>query len=56
MMWRVPCRPLAAGLQAVAGAQRAMAGGQGGAGGQGNRLGGELSPYLRQHKDNPVDW
>ena len=25
-------------------------------GGGGNRLGGELSPYLRQHKDNPVDW
>jgi uncharacterized protein len=21
-----------------------------------NRLGGESSPYLRQHKDNPVDW
>ena len=21
-----------------------------------NRLGGETSPYLRQHKDNPVDW
>ena len=22
----------------------------------GNRLGGETSPYLRQHADNPVDW
>ena len=21
-----------------------------------NRLGGETSPYLLQHKDNPVDW
>ena len=21
-----------------------------------NRLGGETSPYLRQHRDNPVDW
>ncbi|MBV8559767.1 MAG: DUF255 domain-containing protein, partial [Acidimicrobiia bacterium] len=21
-----------------------------------NRLAGETSPYLRQHKDNPVDW
>ncbi|MCB1683284.1 MAG: DUF255 domain-containing protein, partial [Pseudomonadales bacterium] len=21
-----------------------------------NRLGGETSPYLRQHADNPVDW
>src|SRR3954470_773055 len=21
-----------------------------------NRLGGEASPYLRQHRDNPVDW
>src|SRR3954453_13400289 len=24
--------------------------------GQVNRLGGETSPYLRQHRDNPVDW
>jgi hypothetical protein len=33
-------------------------GGGGGAGGlEGrNRLRSELSPYLRQHKDNPVDW
>ncbi len=23
---------------------------------QGNRLAGEVSPYLLQHKDNPVDW
>ena len=21
-----------------------------------NRLAGETSPYLRQHRDNPVDW
>jgi uncharacterized protein YyaL (SSP411 family) len=21
-----------------------------------NRLAGETSPYLQQHKDNPVDW
>ena len=21
-----------------------------------NRLGGETSPYLRQHRENPVDW
>ena len=25
-------------------------------GGGRNRLRFELSPYLRQHKDNPVDW
>src|SRR5205085_5692539 len=25
-------------------------------GGSMNRLAGETSPYLQQHKDNPVDW
>ena len=35
----------------------AVSEGGGGGGGDGrNRLRFELSPYLRQHKDNPVDW
>ena len=33
-----------------------MSGGGAGAGGGENLLGKELSPYLKQHKDNPVHW
>src|SRR3979409_1034968 len=46
-MWiSAPCRPHCCSLAPATSSLKPMA----------NRLAGETSPYLLQHKDNPVDW
>src|SRR3954452_13244333 len=48
-------KPLFADLPPLYGGRSAKTGGAGRTSHM-NRLGGETSPYLRQHADNPVDW